>query len=368
MEQVTSYSATSSSKKGIDRLRIVLATAGIILTFLVLYAGFVFLRDSGAPRLVIAIVAVIWGVGGMGLLFTVAHYTVESFSTKWTARLQPYVFIGPAIVLLAWYLAAPSVRTFMLSFADKDGVPLEASKLFQNYQEIFSERGLSEALRNNFLWLIVGTPLTVGLGLVIAVLADRSRFEKAAKSLIFLPMAISMVGAGVIWRYVFDVNPNIGIINAAVQSSGGTTQDWLRMVQPVNNLFLIMVMIWLQTGFGMVLISAAIKGLSADLLEAARVDGASEFRIFFRIIIPNISGTLLTVTTTVIIFTLKIFDIVMIMTGGNFGTDVIGVKFYRTLFVAGDSGVGSAIAVILLILVIPVMVYNLWEFGKRQAF
>ncbi len=368
MENATAKNATSPGKSVVDTTRIVIAAVGIVVTFLVLYAGFIFLRDSGAPRLVIAIVAVLWGVGGMGLLFVVAHFTVESFSVKWTARLQPYVFIGPAIVLLAWYLAAPSVRTFVLSFADKDGVPYELKNLFDNYSTIFSERGLSEALRNNLMWLIIGTPLTVGLGLVIAILADRSRFEKAAKSMIFLPMAISMVGAGVIWRFVFDVNPNIGIVNAAVQSGGGQTQDWLRMVQPVNNLFLIMVMIWLQTGFGMVLISAAIKGIPSDLLEAARVDGASEFLIFFRIIIPNISGTLLTVTTTVIIFTLKIFDVVMIMTGGNFGTDVIGVKFYRELFVNGDNGVGSAIAVVLLILVIPVMIYNLYEFSKRQTF
>jgi alpha-glucoside transport system permease protein len=214
----------------------------------------------------------------------------------------------------------------------------------------------------------VGTSLTIGFGLLIAILADRSSFERVAKSFIFMPMAISMVGAGVIWKFVFDVDPNIGLVNAAVVGAGGTNQDWLRLVQPWNNLFLIIVMVWLQTGFAMVLISAAIKGISEDLLEAARVDGANEFIIFSRIIIPSISGTLVTVTTTTVIFTLKVFDIVMVMTGGQFGTEVIGVRFYRELFTIGNQGMGSAIAMVLLLAVIPVMIYNLRQFSKNEAF
>ncbi|MEZ4669513.1 MAG: sugar ABC transporter permease [Anaerolineae bacterium] len=218
-------------------------------------------------------------------------------------------------------------------------------------------------------YVLVGVqPLTVVFGLLIAILADRSSFERVAKSAIFVPMAISMVGAGVIWKFVFDANPNIGLLNSVVTSLGGKSQDWIRQVQPYNNLFLIMVMVWLQTGFAMVLISAAIKGISEDLLEAARVDGANEITIFFRIIIPSISGTLVTVTTTVIIFTLKVFDIVMVMTGGQFGTEVIGVRFYREMFTAGNDGYGSAIAIVLLLAVIPVMIYNLREFSKREVF
>jgi len=181
-------------------------------------------------------------------------------------------------------------------------------------------------------------------------------------------MAISMVGAGVIWKFIYDLNPDIGLVNAGVTSLGGQPQDWLRQVQPWNNLFLIVVMVWLQTGYAMVLISAAIKGISDELLEAARVDGANEFTIFVRIIIPNIAGTLLTVITTVIIFTLKVFDVVMVMTGGQFGTEVIGVRFYREIFTNDNAGYGSAIAVVLLLAVIPVMIYNLREFGKRRAF
>ncbi len=172
----------------------------------------------------------------------------------------------------------------------------------------------------------------------------------------------------VIWRFVFDVNPNIGLVNSIVTSAGGQNQDWLRLVQPWNNLFLIVVMVWMQTGFAMVLISAAIKGVPDDLLEAARVDGANEVVIFFRIIIPSITGTLVTVTTTTVIFTLKVFDIVVVMTGGQFGTEVIGVRFFRELFTEYNQGLGSAIAIVLLLAVTPVMIYNLRQFSKRETF
>ncbi len=316
-------------------------------------------------RLVIGIVAIIWGVGGIASLFFMANYIVESFSLKWIRRIQPYVFIGPAVFFLVWFLALPVVRTFVLSLYNADGTSFVG---INNYTQVFTQRIMVEAWSNNLLWLLVGTPLTIGLGLVIAMLADRSKFERVAKSAIFLPMAISMVGAGVIWKFVYDVNPKIGLVNAIVTSAGGTNQDWLRLVQPWNNLFLIIVMVWLQTGFAMVLISAAIKGVDNDLLEAARVDGASEITIFFRIIIPTIVGTLITVTTTVIIFTLKIFDIVVVMTGGQFGTEVIGVRFFREMFTEFDQGLGSAIAVVLLLAVIPVMIYNLRQFSKREAF
>jgi alpha-glucoside transport system permease protein len=273
------------------------------------------------------------------------------------------VFVGPALVLLFAYLAGPAALTLRTSLFDNDGVFVG----LKNYGTVFTDRQMVEAWRNNLIWLVVGTTLTVTLGLVIAVLADRSKFERVAKSLIFLPMAISMVGAGVIWKFVYDVNPNIGLINAVVTNSGAESQDWLRTVQPWNNLFLIVVMVWLQTGFAMVIISAAIKGIPDELLEAARIDGAGEFKIFFSIIIPSISTTLVTVTTAVVIFTLKIFDIVMVMTGGQFGTEVIGVSFYKQLFTFGNQGLGSAIAIVLLIAVIPVMVYNLREFSKRES-
>lgn len=366
METTTAYSASGSGASGVDMQRLLTAIVGLFLTILALYGGFIFLRDSNTSKLIITIVAIVWGVGGVAALFFEANYLVESLPIKWTNRIQPYIFIGPAVGLLIWYLAVPTVRTFWLSLFTVEGGVTKFAGL-QNYQAVFSQRIMIEAWTNNLLWLVVGTICTVSLGLLIAMLADRSRFEKVAKSLIFLPMAISMVGAGVIWKFVLDVNPNIGLLNAVVTGAGGQAQDWLRQIQPWNNLFLIMVMIWLQTGFAMVLISAAIKGIPDELLEAARVDGASEILIFFRIIIPSISATLVTVTTTTIIFTLKVFDIVMVMTGGQFGTEVIGVRFYKEMFTAGNEGYGSAIAIVLLIAVIPIMIYNLREFNKREV-
>lgn len=366
----------SSSRSPID----VLTMIGLpILTFALLYLGFVFLRDGDAsirsafgltrdsiiPQLVIAVAAIAWGLIGVAALFYVFNYVIERLPGGWSARLQPYVFVGPAVALLAWYLAVPTVRTLALSFFDRTGTNFVG---LGNFQEVFTQRIMLEAFRNNILWMVIGTTLTVGFGLLIAVLADRSSFEAPAKSLIFMPMVISMVGAGVIWKFVFDIRPEIGLLNAVGTSLGGEPQAWLTLVQPGNNLLLILVMVWLQTGYAMVLISAAIKGIPEEIIEAARVDGANEWQVFVNIILPGIGPTLVTVTTTVIIFTLKIFDIVMVMTGGQYGTEVIGVRFYREMFTNQNQGFASAIAIVLLVAVIPVMIYNLIQFSKREAF
>ncbi len=335
------------------------------LTFVGLWQGFIFLRDSQAPQWLITLVAIVWGVGGVAALYFVSNWLIEQLPTEWMARLQPFIFVGPAMAILTWYLAIPTLRTLVRSFLRNNTNEFVG---LDNYIKIFTDRAMLIAFRNNFMWVVIGTSLCVVFGLLVAILADRSSIENAAKALIFLPMAISFVGAGVIWRFVYDTNPNIGLLNALVSAFGGTPQSWLAMVQPWNNLFLIVVVIWLQTGYAMVLISAAIKGVPEDLIEAARVDGANEFQIFFRIIIPYIQGTLITVTTTIVIFTLKIFDVVLVMTGGNFGTTVIGVEFYRQFFVFSNEGLGSAIAIVLLILVIPVMIYNLREFSQREVF
>jgi alpha-glucoside transport system permease protein len=269
------------------------------------------------------------------------------------------------MAILTWYLAVPTVRTLARSFLLRDTNEWVG---LQNYATVFTERSMQIAFRNNALWVVIGTTLCVVSGLLVAVLADRSRFENLAKALVFLPMAISFVGAGVIWRFVYDPNASIGLLNAIVTAFGGQAQSWTALLQPWNNLFLIVILIWLQTGYAMVLISAAIKGVPEDLLEAARVDGANEFQAFFRIIIPYIQGTLITVTTTIVIFTLKIFDVVLVMTGGNFGTTVIGVEFYREFFIYSNEGLGSAIAIVLLVLVIPVMIYNLRQFSQQEVF
>ena len=342
-----------------------------LVTFAVLYAGFLFLRDSDAPKWLVTLVAIVWGVGGVAMLFWVFNGVVERLSDQWTARLQPFVFVGPAVAILSWYLAIPVLRTFWLSLHDRNGQEFVGAA---NYVAIFTERLMREAFRNNLLWIIFGATLSVLFGLLIAVLADRSSWERTSKSLIFLPMAISFVGAGVIWNFMYEVRPvdlpQIGLLNAIVVGLGGTPHPWpaWTAISPWNNLFLIVIVIWLQVGFAMVLFSAALKSIPEDLIEAGRVDGANEFQIFFRIMIPYIMGTIITVTTTIVIFTLKIFDVVWVMTGGQFGTEVIATQFYRQSFVARNSGYGSAIAFILLIAVIPVMIYNLGQFREQEAF
>ena len=348
--------------------RILISLFVPIVTFLVLYAGFVFLRDSNAPKLIVAIVAVIWGVGGVALLYLVSNWLVERLGDPWRARILPFVFVGPAVAILIWYLALPALRTFWMSLLDRNGQEFVG---LANYVAVFTNRNMFTAFRNNLMWIIFGATATVVLGLLIAVLADRSRFDKVSKSLIFMPMAISMVGAAVIWNMMYDINPNVGLFNAIYTGiTGNKPIAWTASAQlaPWNNLFLILVMVWLQTGFAMVLFSAAIKGIPGDMLEAARVDGATELQVFFKIMIPTIMGTIITVSTTVLIFTLKIFDVVQVMTGGQFGTQVIATQFYREVFTNQNSGYGSAIAIVLLLAVVPVMIYNLRQFRGQEGF
>jgi len=342
-----------------------------VITFLVLWQVFLFLRDSNAPQLIIVLVAIIWGVGGVAVLFLVSNWVVEQLPNEWVRRLQPFVFIGPAVAIMGWYLAVPVLRTLILSF--KDAISRNWIGL-DNYIFAFTDRIMLETFRNNLLWMILGTSLSVGFGLLIAVLADRTRLESVYKSIIFMPMAISFVGAGVIWKFVYTYRgegvgiQEIGLLNAVVLALGGQSQPWLSL-PPWNNLFLIIIMVWLQTGYAMVIISSAIKGLPEELLEAARIDGANEIQAFFNITIPYIKGTLITVTTTIVIFSLKLFDIVRVMTGGNNGTNVIANEFYLQRFTYGNTGRASAIAIVLLIAVIPVIVNNLREFNKeRRAF
>lgn len=350
--------------------RILAAVFVPIVTFLVLWQGFIFLRNNQAPQIVMVLVSILWGVGGVALLYWVANWMVEKLPDNARGLIQPFVFVGPAVAILAWFLAIPVVRTLILSFQD------ETSSNFvglTNYVFALTDRIMLEAFRNNLLWMIFGTGLSVGLGLLVAVLADRTRLESVYKAIIFMPMAISFVGAGVIWKFMYTYKgegsgiSEIGLINAIVLALGGQSQPWLS-IPPWNNFFLIVIMVWLQTGYAMVIISSAIKGVPAELLEAARIDGATEVKAFFNVTVPFIKGTLLTVTTTIVIFSLKLFDIVRVMTGGNNGTNVIANEFYLQRFTYGHTGRASAIAIILLLAVVPVMVYNLRQFGERRAF
>jgi alpha-glucoside transport system permease protein len=363
---------------------VLLAVAIPLIVFYVLYVGFIFLRDSDAPRGIIALVAIVWGVGGVALLFWVFNGIVERLPDALRTRLLPFVFAGPAIAILAWYLTIPALRTFWLSLFGRAGpqpglgfFQLLASESFvglRNYVAVFTEQLMLQSFRNNLMWIVFGSTFSVVLGLLIAVLADRSSYERIAKSLIFLPLAISFVGAGIIWNFIYEYRPagqpQIGLLNYIVVALGGTPQAWPQWVAiaPWNSLFLIVIVVWLQAGFAMVLFSAALKGIPEDLLEAGRIDGANELQIFFRIMLPHIRGTMIAVWTTIVIFTLKIFDVVWVMTGGQFGTHVIATQFYRQSFTNRNSGFGSAIAIVLLLAVVPVMIYNLRQFREREAF
>jgi alpha-glucoside transport system permease protein len=339
-----------------------------LVTFLVLWQGYLFLQRAQAPQIIQVLVAIVWGVGGVALLYLVANWLVLKLPKPWSTRLQPFVFVGPAVAIMGWFLAVPVVRSLVASFQDRLGQEWVG---FDNYIFAFTDPRMLETFRNNLLWLVFGTSFSVALGLLIAVLADRSRAEVIYKSIIFTPMAISFVGAGVIWKFVYTYKgvglniQEIGLLNAIVTGLGGTPQPWLN-IPPWNNFLLIVIMIWLQTGYAMVILSSAIKGVPAELLEAARIDGASEVRAFFSITIPYIRGTIITVVTTIVIFSLKTFDVVRVMTGGNNGTNVIANEFYLQSFTYTNKGRASAIAIVLLVLVIPIIIYNLRQFNKER--
>jgi alpha-glucoside transport system permease protein len=338
------------------------------LGFIVMYAGFRFLRDSNAPAAVIAVVAIIWGVGGVAMLFFLTNWVITQFGPTWRRRLQPFLFVGPALAILGWYLVLPTLRSLYLSFFGP------ASNKFvglANYAYVFTDRVMLTAFRNNLLWLVLGTGLSVLLGLIIALMAERSHLEKFSKALIFLPLAISFIGAGVIWKFVYAYQPagasQIGILNAIVTAFGGQPVGWLT-ARPWNTLFLIIILVWMQTGFAMIVLSAALRGVPTSLKEAARIDGARELRVITSIVIPYIRGTIVTVATTILIITLKIWDIVYSMTNGLYGTEVLASQQYKQMFKFLNYGRGSAIAIVLLIAVIPVMWYNLKQFMQREVF
>jgi len=371
--EVTPRRVAASSSETLNPGRLVVALLLFAVLMAFLWGGFVFLRDAqrndSVPKLLLALLAIVWGVAGAGGFFYTMNMVVEQLPGNARRLLMPFVFVGPAVLILIWFLALPTLRTLYLSFFDANSIEFVG---LNNYVAVFTERTMLTAFRNNLLWMIFGTAGCVVAGLIVAVLADRSNFESLAKALVFLPMAISLVGAGVIWKFIYYYaapgQTQIGLLNAVVTAFGGQPQAWTTLVQPWNNFFLILILVWLQTGFAMVIFSAAIKSIPEDMLEAARVDGSSEVGIFFKIMLPTIQGTILTTTTTILIFALKIFDVVLVMTGGQYGTNVIAVEFYRQLFTAGDNGRGSAIAIVLLLAVIPVMVYNLRQLNRQEVF
>ena len=350
------------------RLRLLATLIVSGLAYLVLRWGLGFIRGDESPKLAAMVVAVAVGVVGAWLLFWILNNVVASITSERIRQaLNPFVFVGPGLLLLFIFQIYPTVNTTFISFLDHRS---ETFVGLENYIFAFTTDDLLIAFRNNLLWLVIVTGLTVSLGLLVAVLADRVRFESVVKSTIFLPMAISFVGASVIWKFVYAYRPpgtaQIGLLNAIVSATGGTPRGWLTHA-PENSFFLMAIMIWIQTGFCMVILSAAIKGVPKELLEAARVDGANAFQIFFRITLPYIRGSIITVATTVALSVLRVFDIVYVMTNGQFNTEVIANRMYVEMFKFRNFGHAGALAVILLVVVMPVMIVNVRNLRQQRS-
>lgn len=302
----------------------------------------------------------------------------------------PWLYLLPALIIIAFFIIYPTVITVYLSILDADSEESAASTcidgqtcwgIFENYRyALTSELDTTNlasvwqsfwisSIGNNLKWIVLMVSGSVGIGLMMAVLADRVKYEALAKSVIFLPMAISFVGAGVIWKFVYTFgteNVQIGLLNAIIRYLGGEPIAFLSRI-PLNTIMLILVGIWMWAGFCMVILSAAIKGVAISLLEAARIDGASEWTSFWKITVPIIMPTITVVITTMVINTLKIFDIVFVMTGGNFSSNVIANRMYREMYINQNTGRGTAVATILILAVIPFMILNIRRFRDQEA-
>jgi alpha-glucoside transport system permease protein len=283
----------------------------------------------------------------------------------------------PALLIILVFIIYPTFNTGYLSLRDRTGeqpasVDCQEGEpcwgVFENYRYTLTNPDMTTALRNNALWLLVMVPVTVALGLLIAVLADRVKYEALAKSIIFLPAAISFIGAGIIWRFMYSIETGAGeqwaFLNAVIVGLGFEPVPFLSTAG-INNLALMLVGVWMWAGFAMTILSAALKSVPEEILEASRTDGANEWQVFWRIMIPMILPTITVVTTTLVIIILKIFDIVFVMTGGNFGTEVIANRMFR--LIVTDTGRSMAIAMVLLLFTIPVMIYNVRRFREQEA-
>ncbi len=321
-----------------------------------------------------ALLTILIGVGGCAFWYWASNTVLDTIfpsrgpnagpNINKANLIRPWLFVGPAVVILAGYLIYPVFNTLVRAFMDKTSSNFVG---FKNFAWLLSDGKFHESMLNQFLWLIVVPALATFFGLLAAQLTDRIRWGNIGKALIFMPMAISFVGAGVIWKFVYanTEGNQIGLLNAIVQAMGGDAQHWLQL--PFwNNLFLMIVLVWIQTGFAMVILSAALRGVPEDTIEAAIIDGANPFQIFFKIKVPQIMGTIVVVWTTITIVVLKVFDIVLAMTNGQWQTQVLANYMYDKLFRANDWGVGSASAMIIMLLVTPILVWNVYNVRKEM--
>ncbi|MBL0371649.1 sugar ABC transporter permease [Rhizobium sp. KVB221] len=331
-------------------------------------------------QLIYAIATMIAGVLGCAAYFFGSNFILDTIypakgkdaaraarNMRRAAVIRPWLFLGPALIALTLYLVYPVFESLRLSFLDKGGQNFVG--LF-NYKWMIADQQFRESILNNFMWLLVVPAAATFFGLVIAVLTDRIWWGNIAKSLIFMPMAISFVGAAVIWKFVYDyrdaATAQIGILNAIVVWFGGEPQAWITL--PFwNNFFLMAILIWIQTGFAMVILSAALRGIPDETIEAAVIDGANGFQIFFKIMIPQIWGTIAVVWTTITILVLKVFDIVLAMTNGQWNSQVLANLMFDWMFRGGgDFGRGAAIAIVIMVLVIPIMIWNIRNARKEM--
>jgi alpha-glucoside transport system permease protein len=307
------------------------------------------------------VLAIALFAGVMGLILLLAGRAKRK-----TDVVQALAFVLPALTLLSIGLIYPAIRTMYQSFFDRTS---ENYVGLDNYTKVFTDEAMITVLQNTAIWVILTPLLSTAIGLIYAVLVDRSRIEAAAKAVIFLPLAISLVGASIIWKFVYEYRPDqqgiqqIGLLNQVLVWLGFEPQQFL-LNDPLNTVFLIVVMVWVQAGFAMTVLAAAIKGIPPDITDAARIDGVSGFGMFRHITIPSIRPALIVVITTIAIGTLKVFDIVRTMTGGQFGTSVVANEFYTQGFRLLNTGIASALAVLLFMLVVPLVIYNVVQMRK----
>ena len=332
-------------------------------------------------QIISALITVLLGVGGCIGYFFGSNWLLDRLAPadasnnaaavrnlRLQAAVRPWLFLGPALLLLGVYLVYPVFETIRLSFHDKAG---ENFVGLTNYAWAFGDAQFRQSIFNNLLWLLVVPAFCTALGLMIAALTDRIWWGNLARSLIFMPLAISFVGASVIWKFVYDYRgegqEQIGLLNAIVGWFGLSPQVWIAL--PFwNNFFLMAILIWIQTGFATVILGAALRGIPEDTLEAAVIDGAGPFKIFTRIMVPQITGTIIVVWTTITVLVLKVFDIVLTMTNGQWDTQVLANLMFDWMFRGGgDFGRGAAIAIIIMIAVLPIMVWNIRRANAEQS-
>lgn len=322
-----------------------------------------FLTGTKVGQMILALIAF---AAVIAVLLMIARLADKIRGEKPRQAITVAIFVGPAILLLGIGLIYPAIRTIIMSFFD---ARTQNPVGFDNYKWVFTNPDSLTGFLNTFWWVLLVPLVSTGVGLIYAILIDKSRFEKVAKSLLFLPMGISFVGAGIIWRFVYDFRGagqrQIGLMNAVITGAGGEPVRFLQD-SPMNTFFLIVVMIWIQAGFAMVLLSASIKAIPEDIVEAARLDGVNAWEMFRNITVPSIRPTLVVVLTTIGIATLKIFDITRTMTGAKFNTQVLANLMYDQSFTFGNNGVGSALAVVIFILVVPIVLYNIRQMLKNR--